>query len=90
LTVEEVKNLLAVAKDQKRNYAILQMFEHTSQRIHSIMYLNINDISDIPKKTANSTIHYEVTFRHIKGNRQNRKPKKIPIPQECYDAVMDY
>jgi len=87
LSRDEVKKFFDISKHNPRNHAILKLFYYTSQRIHSIVNLNQEDIDFTPKYTAKGIEYYVIKIRYLKGKKQ---PKDIPVSPDCIHAIQDY
>jgi integrase/recombinase XerD len=82
LTEEEVRKFFKITEPHYRDHALLKMFFYSTQRIHSIVNLDIGDIDFDPKTNENGEVYYNVTFRYQKGMR--KKPVTVPV---CADAI---
>ena len=88
LSEKEIMDFFKISKHNPRNHAILKMFLYTTQRIHSIVNLNVSDIDFNPIDNKNGEIYYNITIRYRKGI--NKPPIDIPVPEDVIKAVSKY
>ena len=88
LTKGEIESFFTASKYNPRDHALFNVFYYSTQRVHSIVNLNVEDIDFEPKTNANGETYYNITFRYVKG--LNKPPIKIPVPTDCIKAINDY
>ena len=86
LTTEETEQLLACAKNNKRDYAIMQLMLQTGIRLSELTWLTLNDLQITDTVDDKGE---KVRYIRVIGNQRNND-RVIPLNQKASSALDDY